>query len=225
MLWIESVIFKRPFPDYRQPRAAIGMARTEDSDHSETTLPLAKESSVSSTGAVQSETQACAQILFSMAQKVREPSSPTASQRTVSVPILNVTRTPVASVRTVQSGGAVRNIEKRHVKKRSRWSEEEKKALRDAVAETGPSWAAVASLMRERSWIRSAKQCRERYMNHERDGLRSGAPWSAAEDAALRALFDTHGPRWATIARARALAGRAPVAVRNRYNWALARRR
>lgn len=117
----------------------------------------------------------------------------------------------------------VRGIRKT-ITRRRRWSELENAALRDAVSAIGLVWSEVARIMHEKKWNRSAKQCRERYMSHEREGLRHGEDWTSREDATLRSLYIRNGPKWALIARAPELQGRAPVAVRNRYNWALSRR-
>lgn len=96
------------------------------------------------------------------------------------------------------------------------WEPEEDKALRAAVAaqlgerrET-PKWVVVAQDVPGRS----AKQCRERFVN-QLSPFVCKDPWSAAEDHALLTGVVVIGRRWTEIAKH--LPGRTPDRVRNRF--------
>ena len=61
---------------------------------------------------------------------------------------------------------------------------------------------------------RTGKQCRERFVHHLAPGLHTAA-WTDADDAVIFAQIQLHGTRWVEVAKA--LPGRAPQAVKNRY--------
>lgn len=54
-----------------------------------------------------------------------------------------------------------------------------------------PSWTMVAALMGS---TRTGKQCRDRYLNHLRDGIKKGS-WTVDEESLLKDLHDVFGPR------------------------------
>jgi hypothetical protein len=55
-------------------------------------------------------------------------------------------------------------------------------------------WPVIAARMRHRT----ARQCRERWVNYLNPML-SKSPWSGAEDAILRARFVEFGPKWVKL--------------------------
>lgn len=78
-----------------------------------------------------------------------------------------------------------------------RWSDEELGLLQRAVELYGEhSWARVAQMVPGRT----DSQCRERFVNVQRPGLRRG-PFTPEEDALLLDGVEAHGFAWATIAR------------------------
>jgi hypothetical protein len=77
-------------------------------------------------------------------------------------------------------------------------------------------WERIASEMP----LRTAKQCRDRYVNYLADNL-CDDEWTAAEDAVIFQKMREIGPKWATIARF--LHGRSENAVKNRWHKHLAK--
>ncbi len=107
-------------------------------------------------------------------------------------------------------------------KQRYRWSLAEQRALRAAVLENGDrAWDGVSMAMRNMGFMRTPKQCRERYRNHDAAGLKSVKEWSEEEDAAILELNSLFPNSWARIGQDPRLKGRAPVHIRNRFNWVL----
>ena len=65
------------------------------------------------------------------------------------------------------------------------WTPEEDAALSKTVATLGEKdWCKIASALEGRT----ARQCRERFKNHLKEGIKKG-PWSPEEDAAILQVF------------------------------------
>lgn len=80
------------------------------------------------------------------------------------------------------------------------------------------SWEVIAARMHDRS----ARQCRERFLNYLSPELRQG-PWSAAEDELLFKKVDECGNKWAAISQC--FEGRSENDVKNRWHSHLKNRR
>eukprot|EP00984_Skeletonema_dohrnii_P027895 scaffold17604_cov71-Skeletonema_dohrnii-CCMP3373.AAC.2 len=100
-------------------------------------------------------------------------------------------------------------------KARRRWTEEEDTKLRRLVAAAEENdlvvWRDVATKM----VARNANQCRERWTNHLRPGIRRGN-WLAEEDETIERLQKTIGNQWSTIASN--LDRRTDIDVKNRFH-------
>lgn len=94
---------------------------------------------------------------------------------------------------------------------RGSWTQEEDAALNSAVAQIGENkWSKIAKMIK----TRSSKQCRERWMNCLKPGLKR-EPFERWEDEILIQKQTELGNHWAAIAHA--LPGRSPGAVKNRW--------
>ncbi|KAH8925909.1 C-Myb R2r3, partial [Atractiella rhizophila] len=100
---------------------------------------------------------------------------------------------------------------------RGPWSSSEDQALLAVVAQyQGRAWARVASELRSSyNVFRSAKQCRERYVNNLSPHIEK-RPWTQDEDWAIIRGWQTLGRSWSKIARM--LEGRSDNDVKNRWN-------
>jgi len=94
------------------------------------------------------------------------------------------------------------------------WGHDEDYALVRAVRSAAHPvrWPSIA----EQLFGRTAKQCRERYVNQLDPSLKDSDEWSAAEDAFVFNLYHTFGAQWAKIASL--MAGRTDNAVKNRFH-------
>jgi len=92
------------------------------------------------------------------------------------------------------------------------WKEDEDILLRALVSKHGDkSWTAIANELPGRE----PKQCRERWVNHLRPGVRKGKI-TEAEWAEILKLQETHGNKWSEIARF--LPGRTPNQIKNYWH-------
>ena len=100
-----------------------------------------------------------------------------------------------------------------HTFKKSKWTADEDKLLASSVKRNGVSnWSLVASEVTGRT----GKQCRERWMNQLCPELNK-EDWLTQEDQILLKQQQIHGNVWSKISKA--LPGRSPNAVKNRWSW------
>ena len=99
---------------------------------------------------------------------------------------------------------------RRTKKTRVLFTAEEDDLLRRAMEDSFVSWVKLA----ERIPGRTARQCRDRWVNYLAPQNRNG-PWSPEEDSLLWEKYRLHGPQWARIARF--LNGRSENNVKNRW--------
>ena len=101
-------------------------------------------------------------------------------------------------------------------KARRRWTEEEDNNLRRLIAavseENDVVWRDIATKMDS---TRNANQCRERWANHLRPGIRRGN-WSVEEDETIERLQKEIGNQWSAIASN--LDRRTDIDVKNRWH-------
>lgn len=103
-------------------------------------------------------------------------------------------------------------------KARRRWTEEEDNNLRRFVTaaegndeNTIIAWRDIATKME----TRNSEQCRERWTNHLRPGIRKG-DWSSKEDETIKRLQREFGNQWSLIASN--LDRRTDIDVKNRWH-------
>ena len=100
---------------------------------------------------------------------------------------------------------------------RGPWKKCEDERLLALVRIVGPSsWSRVAEYMMHRT----AKQCRERYVNHLAPGVVK-AEWTPEDEQRLIELQAVHGNHWSVISKH--FPGRTDNALKNRYNSYLRR--
>uniref|UniRef100_A0A8R7VHW4 Transcription factor MYB98 n=1 Tax=Triticum urartu TaxID=4572 RepID=A0A8R7VHW4_TRIUA len=96
---------------------------------------------------------------------------------------------------------------------RGPWTDEEDELLRRLVDEHGEhKWATISKHLPGRI----GKQCRERWTNHVRPGIKKDHIWTEADDILLIHAHKIHGNRWSTISRC--LPGRSENAIKNHWN-------
>lgn len=92
-----------------------------------------------------------------------------------------------------------------------RWTEaEDEDLLRARSAQPDAKWSEISKCMTNRS----AKQCRERWVNHL--GLTPSKPWSSEEDCKLLFQAITHDKEWSKVVDK--MEGRTIQQVKNRYS-------
>jgi hypothetical protein len=94
--------------------------------------------------------------------------------------------------------------------------EEEALLISLVEGETFEGWDAVSQHFQGRT----ARQCRERWVNYLSPDLRTQA-WTDREDETLATLVRYHGHRWSTISGL--LSGRSENDVKNRWHWHISR--
>lgn len=115
---------------------------------------------------------------------------------------------------TLSSKARLKKMSEHGNKARRRWTEEEDNNLRRLVAAAGENdvvWRDVATQME----ARNSNQCRERWTNHLRPGIRRGN-WSVEEDETIERLQKEIGNQWSAIASK--LDRRTDIDVKNRYH-------
>ncbi|KAH9258360.1 hypothetical protein BASA81_003409 [Batrachochytrium salamandrivorans] len=103
--------------------------------------------------------------------------------------------------------------------KKDPWTGEEDEVLLKLVGQLGYRWRDIATTINRRYGFekRIGKQCRERFLNHLKGGLKN-SPWTPEEDELLRQNQKLFGNKWASIAAA--MPGRPENQVKNRWNAA-----
>jgi hypothetical protein len=95
---------------------------------------------------------------------------------------------------------------------------EEDQIIIDYVEQNGAqNWPGLSEFLVRRS----AKQCRERWLNHLDPGV-SSIPWTAEEDMLIFDNYSRIGAKWSLIARV--LPGRTDNAIKNRWNSSISKR-
>lgn len=93
------------------------------------------------------------------------------------------------------------------------FTKEEDDRIKQLVAHFGTGhWNLVANYMERRT----AKQCRDRYLNYLIPGCFQGE-WSKSEDDLLIKLYKEIGPRWSVIQKY--FPNRGPNSIKNRWNY------
>lgn len=72
------------------------------------------------------------------------------------------------------------------------------------------NWILIASMIPGKT----ARQCRDRYMNYLAPGL-CHSEWTVEEDDLLKKLYKEYGPKWSLISKQ--LPNRSPINVKNRW--------
>jgi hypothetical protein len=101
----------------------------------------------------------------------------------------------------------------------SKFTPKEDELLKSLVERLGTTdWSVIARQMRGRN----TRQCRERWQNYLRPGIRNG-PWTQQEEELLLVKYVEYGPLWRTIATF--LPPRTDIDIKNYWNRRLRRLR
>lgn len=100
--------------------------------------------------------------------------------------------------------------ENKEVMIKGAWSPDEDEVMKQAVAQHGTDWKAIAKCVRGRT----AKQCRDRYKLKLDPSINHG-PWSPEEDQTLLKLHAEYGRQWTRIAKM--MRGRTENSVKSRF--------
>ncbi|CAL4973053.1 unnamed protein product [Urochloa decumbens] len=93
------------------------------------------------------------------------------------------------------------------------WTEEEDRVLKDMVMQLGERrWSVIAQSLPGRI----GKQCRERWINHLRPGIKQNEIWTLEDDKLLIGAHKHFGNSWSAIARF--LPGWSENAIKNHWN-------
>ena len=100
--------------------------------------------------------------------------------------------------------------------KRKLWSSEEDTALQDLIKEQSdtPQWDILASKMAELGFVKTAKQCKDRWVNNLAPCL-DKSKWSVEESKQLFELYLQFGNKWKAISKH--FKGRTDNAVKNQF--------
>ena len=74
------------------------------------------------------------------------------------------------------------------------------------------NWEMIATFVKGRT----AKQCRDRYMNYLKPGL-TNIEWTQSEDDLIIELYMKYGPKWAIISKY--FANRNQISIKNRFKF------
>lgn len=102
--------------------------------------------------------------------------------------------------------------------KKGPFTMEEDQIVVNFVAENGPkSWPRIVALLPHRS----AKQCRERWMNHLNPNVKK-SEWTQEEDELIFQQHEKYGGKWSVIVKM--FPGRTDNAIKNRWNSSVSKR-
>ncbi|KAK8881949.1 hypothetical protein M9Y10_044587 [Tritrichomonas musculus] len=110
----------------------------------------------------------------------------------------------------MQTNSSSSKVSKREKKTFSR---EEDNLINFVVTTFGNrNWEMIATFVKGRT----AKQCRDRYMNYLKPGL-TNIEWTQSEDDLIIELYMKYGPKWAIISKY--FANRNQISIKNRFKF------
>eukprot|EP00966_Prymnesium_polylepis_P143616 3315288-Prymnesium_polylepis.1 len=121
-------------------------------------------------------------------------------------------RDPVIHPPVRYKGRGLTHIHKNYVFALHRWTEsEDEDLLRARSAQPDAKWSEISKCMTNRS----AKQCRERWVNHV--GVSPSKPWSTEEDCDLLVQAITHDNKWSNVVDK--MENRTVQQIKDRYSY------